>query len=70
VVGSRDQGSRYEFNAPGFEDIKEGDSIGAERLGDLGRSIDKGWDFPWKYSAKDDLQSRKRLSVGEYTLTM
>jgi salicylate hydroxylase len=56
VVGSRGQGIRYEFNAPGFEDIQEGDPITAERLSDLGRSIEKGFELPWKYSARDDLQ--------------
>ena len=55
VVGSRDQGILYEFNAPGFEDIQEGDPIGAEQLSDLGRSIEKGYELPWKYSAIDDL---------------
>jgi salicylate hydroxylase len=56
VVGSRDQGACYEFTAPGFEDTQEGDSVSAERLRDLGRSIEKGWELTWKYSATDDLQ--------------
>lgn len=56
VVGSRNQGIRFEFNAPGFEDIQEGDPISAEQLSDLGRSIEKGWELPWKYSAREDLQ--------------
>lgn len=56
VVASRDQGVYFEFSAPGFEDIQEGDPISAERLSDLGRSIEKGWELPWKHSAKDDLQ--------------
>jgi salicylate hydroxylase len=50
AVGSREQGIRYEFNASGFEDIEEGDPIAAERLNDLGRSIEKGWDLPWNYN--------------------
>ena len=56
MVGSREQGIRYEFNAPGFEDIKEGDLIATERLSHLGKSIEKGWELPWKYSARGDLQ--------------
>ena len=56
VVGSREQGIRYEFTSPDFEDIQEGDLIATERLSHLGRSIEKGWELPWKYSARDDLQ--------------
>ena len=55
MVGSRDQGILYEFNAPGFEDIQEGGPVGAEQLSDLERSIEKGFELPWKYSARDDL---------------
>lgn len=56
VVGSRDQGIRYEFNAPGFEDIQEGDAVPPERLRKLGKSIEEGWELPWKHSVRDDLQ--------------
>ncbi|KIM47102.1 hypothetical protein M413DRAFT_269711 [Hebeloma cylindrosporum] len=56
VVGSRDQRNRYEFNAPGFEDIQEGDNISPERLSELGKSMEEGWDLPWNNSARDDIK--------------
>ena len=56
VDKSRDQGVRYEFSAPGFEGIREGDPIALGLLSELGRSIEKGWELPWKYSARDELQ--------------
>jgi salicylate hydroxylase len=56
VVGSRHLGACYELSSPGLEDIQEGDPISAERLSDLARSIERGWEMTWKYSAKDNLQ--------------
>lgn len=56
VLGSRDQGTYYEFTAPGLEDLQEGDPLSAERLSELGKAIDKGWELTWNYSAEANLQ--------------
>lgn len=56
VDASREQGIRLEFNAPEFDDIKEGDAIAPERLRDLGKSLEKGFELPRKCSVRDDLQ--------------
>ncbi|KAH9478749.1 Salicylate hydroxylase [Psilocybe cubensis] len=49
------QGLRYEFNAPGYEDIRDGETVSEERLEALGKIIAKGYDWTWQ-SMKNDLE--------------
>ena len=62
VVGlSREQGLRYELLGEGFEDVQEGASVSRERLTELGRTIERDWEWTWKTSPYEDLQ--KALSM-------
>lgn len=56
VDATRQQGNRYDLNVSGFEDVKEGDTISPHQLTELGKSIEKGWEWTWKTSIKDDLE--------------
>ncbi|KDR82014.1 hypothetical protein GALMADRAFT_221903 [Galerina marginata CBS 339.88] len=55
VAASRNQGLLYEFNAPGFKDIKEGDTVSDDKLVELGKFIEKGYEWTYQF-ANDDLQ--------------
>ncbi|PPQ90605.1 hypothetical protein CVT25_007566 [Psilocybe cyanescens] len=55
VQASRNQGLLYELNAPGLENLKDGDDVPRDKLDNLAGLIRKGWDWTWK-SADDDLQ--------------
>lgn len=55
VQASRHQGLLYELNAPGLEDLKEGDEVSREDLDKLANLINRGWDWTTK-SADDGLQ--------------
>ncbi|KAF8955136.1 salicylate hydroxylase [Flammula alnicola] len=56
VNATRQQGRRYELNISGFEDIKEGDMISPRQLAEVGKLIEKGWEWTWKTSIKNDLE--------------
>jgi len=58
---SREQGLRYELLGAGFESVQEGDVVSAEKLTELGRTIERDWEWTWKTSPCDDLQ--KSLSM-------
>ncbi|KDR80360.1 hypothetical protein GALMADRAFT_92716 [Galerina marginata CBS 339.88] len=55
VTASRNAGLLYELNAPGFEDIKDGEAVSADKLAEIGKFIEKGWEWTYQ-SANDDLQ--------------
>ncbi|PPQ65337.1 hypothetical protein CVT26_000052 [Gymnopilus dilepis] len=48
VQASRDHGRLYDLLASGFEDVKEGEIISAEKLAELGKRIDES--FAWTVS--------------------
>ena len=58
---SREQGLRYELVGAELEDIQEGATVSRERLTELGRIIERDWEWTWKTSPCDDLQ--KALSM-------
>lgn len=58
---SREQGLRYELLGAGFEDVQEGAMVSRERLTELGRTIERDWEWTWKTSPCDDL--KKALSI-------
>ena len=58
---SREQGLRYELLGAGFEDVQEGEAVSAERLTELGRTIERDWEWTWKTSPVDELE--KTLSM-------
>ncbi|KAF8966624.1 FAD/NAD(P)-binding domain-containing protein [Flammula alnicola] len=61
---SRNQGLRYEFGSPGFEDVKEGDTLSPERLSALGESVGEGWKWTWNSSIAEDLRRPFRWCNG------
>ena len=58
---SREQGLRYDFIGAGLEEIQEGATLSRERLAELGRIIERDWEWTWKTSPYDGLQ--KALSM-------
>ena len=55
VQTSRDHGRLYDLLASGFEDVKEGEIISAEKLAELGKRIDES--FAWVHSsARSELE--------------
>lgn len=55
-AASKTHGLLYEFNAPGFEDVEEGQEVGLGRLKELGELIIGDWEYAWLSTAEEDLQ--------------
>ncbi|KAH9478727.1 Salicylate hydroxylase [Psilocybe cubensis] len=60
VQASRNQGLIYELNAPGLEDLKDGDDVSREDLDKLADLIRSAWD--WTIESADD-GLRKALAM-------
>ncbi|TFK35840.1 salicylate hydroxylase [Crucibulum laeve] len=59
---SRKEGLLYQFNAPGFEDIQEGDSsVPLSRLLEMAEAASKGWEWVWSTSPEPDRLKAKEL---------
>ncbi|KAF8882257.1 salicylate hydroxylase [Infundibulicybe gibba] len=55
LTESRKQGMLYEFRAPGFEHILEGDTnVPLEKLKEMTDKISNGWAWAWTTSVEDD----------------
>ncbi|KDR80370.1 hypothetical protein GALMADRAFT_136860 [Galerina marginata CBS 339.88] len=55
AASSRNQGLLYELNASGFEDIKDGEALPADKIAELARRIEKNWEWTYQ-SANNDLE--------------
>ena len=56
VRAAQQQGRRYEFSTRSFDGVEEGDFIPPHELAELGRSIQKGWEWTWKTSVDEHLE--------------
>ncbi|KAF9482273.1 salicylate hydroxylase, partial [Pholiota conissans] len=56
AAASRSQGLRVDLLGPGFEDVKEGDSVSAERLEAWLEEVDKGASWTWNTSITADAE--------------
>ena len=62
---SRDQGLRYELLGAEFESVQEGEAVSAEKLTELGGTIERDWEWTWKTSPCEDLE-KALLMLDQY----
>ncbi|KAF9482275.1 salicylate hydroxylase [Pholiota conissans] len=58
---SRLQGQRIELELPGFEDVKEGDTVSPERLASISKEIEKGSDWAWDAPISADVERALKM---------